>query len=193
VSLRERKKARTRDRLVAEAIRLFVERGYEETSVEEIAAAADVSPRTFFRYFPTKADVALADLPLRLQALREALTDTPAVHGAVREALVGTLGLLSGDPQLLAARNRLLLENAGLRGRLLEFLDLAETVVTDAYARHSRLPPDTLAPRLAAALTVGSARAAMLTWTISGGDPERLLDRAFAVTAPTVRRALRGD
>jgi len=59
--LRERKKARTRASLREHALRLFREQGYQRTTVEQIAAAAEVSPSTFFRYFPTKEDLVLQD------------------------------------------------------------------------------------------------------------------------------------
>src|SRR5215470_412440 len=58
---RERKRTRTRLMIQAEAFRLFAERGYTETTVEQVADAAAISPRTFFRYFPTKEDVVLWD------------------------------------------------------------------------------------------------------------------------------------
>ena len=61
LGLRERKKARTKAEIQRQALRLFHEQGYAETSVEQIAAAAEVSPSTFFRYYPTKDDVVLAD------------------------------------------------------------------------------------------------------------------------------------
>jgi AcrR family transcriptional regulator len=90
-SLRERKKARTRASLREHALRLFREQGYQATTVEQIAAAAEVSPSTFFRYFPTKEDVVLQDdMDTRMM---EAFARQPgdlspiaAIRAATREA-----------------------------------------------------------------------------------------------------------
>jgi AcrR family transcriptional regulator len=89
--LRERKKARTRASLREHALRLFREQGYQSTTVEQIAAAAEVSPSTFFRYFPTKEDVVLQDdMDTRMvEAFARQppdLAPIPAVRAAMREA-----------------------------------------------------------------------------------------------------------
>src|ERR1700760_4186065 len=89
--LRERKKARTRATIRAEALRLFREQGYHATTVEQIAAAAEVSPSTFFRYFPTKEDLVLQDdmdtrIVEALERQPAGLSPLSAVRAAVRDA-----------------------------------------------------------------------------------------------------------
>jgi AcrR family transcriptional regulator len=79
--LRERKKARTRAEIRRQGLRLFREQGYHETTTEQIAAAAEVSPATFFRYFPTKERVVLSyDLKATmLAAMDEQPADLPVL------------------------------------------------------------------------------------------------------------------
>ncbi|NUP66730.1 MAG: TetR family transcriptional regulator [Nonomuraea sp.] len=87
--LRERKKAKTRETILREAFALFRERGYHATTVEQIAEAAEISPATFFRYFPTKEDLVTLD---RFPPLIEALAAQPpgapvtVLRGAFRAA-----------------------------------------------------------------------------------------------------------
>lgn len=104
--LRERKKTRTRFAIQQQALRLFREQGYQATTMEQIAAAADVSPSTVFRYFPTKDALVLTDDydPIMIEQLRmqpPGLGVVAAFRGALRE----TFGELPAE-QLDAARER---------------------------------------------------------------------------------------
>jgi len=94
--LRERKKAKTRAAIRREAMRLFREQGYEETTVEQIAEAAEVSPSTFFRYFPTKEDVVLLDEydALIVEAFRAQPPELTPLQ-ALRKALGEVMGRLT--------------------------------------------------------------------------------------------------
>src|ERR1700737_1206899 len=71
--LRERKKQKTRDTIIKVALELFDERGYEQTTIAEIADAAEVSPRTIFAYFPSKEDILFSDVPEIQQRFAQAL------------------------------------------------------------------------------------------------------------------------
>jgi AcrR family transcriptional regulator len=75
--LRERKKQKTRETITRVALRLFAEHGYEETTIADIAEAAEVSPRTVFAYFPTKEDIFFCDLPDLLDRLAKTLRERP--------------------------------------------------------------------------------------------------------------------
>ncbi|MGW0871802.1 TetR family transcriptional regulator [Streptomyces sp. NPDC002740] len=76
-TLRERKKQRTRDALLRAAVELFTSQGYERTTVDEIAAAVDVSQRTFFRYFAGKDEAALALVEMTVERFVEAVRERP--------------------------------------------------------------------------------------------------------------------
>ncbi|MCO8271245.1 TetR family transcriptional regulator [Actinoplanes sp. TRM 88003] len=86
MTLRERKKAKTRAAIRDAALRLFTEQGYAATTVEQIAEAAEVSPSTFFRYFPTKEDVVLIDDydPLIVAAIRDQPASTPVIEAVLQ-------------------------------------------------------------------------------------------------------------
>src|SRR5215472_6346756 len=117
--LRERKKARTRAAIREHALRLFREQGYEATTVDQIADAADVSPSTFFRYFPTKEDVVLQDefdvLALEaFEAQPHELSTVAAFRAAARSAFASL-----GQDELLQFRatTELILTVPELRAR----------------------------------------------------------------------------
>src|SRR5881392_4474319 len=81
--LRERKKQRTRETIARAARELFATRGYHETTLPEIAEAADVSTRTIFSYFPSKEDILFSDFPLVKDALAQALAERPEGEDAL--------------------------------------------------------------------------------------------------------------
>jgi AcrR family transcriptional regulator len=99
MSLRESKKQQTRDGLASAAVDLIIERGFDATTVEDIAASVQVSPRTFFRYYPTKEDVVVDLLRAGVTDLVHRLAARPAdepLPTALREAALGWADL---DPE----------------------------------------------------------------------------------------------
>ena len=114
---RARKKAATKHAIQEHALRLFVEKGYDATTVEEIAAAAGVSHMTFFRYFPRKEEVVEYDEydPLLEELVAARPADEPpltALHRAIR---TGLAQILATDHKALRIRTRLVLQNPVLR------------------------------------------------------------------------------
>ena len=96
--LRERKKAKTRAAIRQHALRLFREQGYTATTVEQIAEEAEVSPATFYRYFPTKEDVVLQDdFDVLAMDVFEAQPPGLSIIAAMRAALAQTLASLAPE------------------------------------------------------------------------------------------------
>jgi AcrR family transcriptional regulator len=181
--LRERKKAKTRAALQEHALRLFRERGYEATTVDEIADAADVSPSTFFRYFPTKEDVVLYDAldPVLLEAFEAQAADLSPV-GAFRAAMREVFG---GAPTDVLAqqdeRAALILSVPELRMRMLDEFARSMLFFADVVARRVRRQPDDIAVRALVGAVVGVGIAA---WVNAGGaqasDYLRQMDEGLA-------------
>jgi AcrR family transcriptional regulator len=148
-SLRERKKARTRASIREHALRLFREKGYDQTTVEQIAAAAEVSPSTFFRYFPTKEDVVLRDdLDDRiLEAFvgqPASLTPVAAVRAAIREA-IETFTPAEWEEMREAAELNLTVPE--IRARIMDELARTIDAMAEALAKRTGRPADDLAVR----------------------------------------------
>jgi AcrR family transcriptional regulator len=170
---RERKKLRTRQALAATALRLFAERGFEETTIEDITEAVDVSRRTFFRHFDSKEEVALPDKSELLGRLRQALAEHPASEPpltSAREAILALAGALSEDSMdVVVLRARLLTTEPSLRGRSLERQSVWEDVIAEALATRWRVDPATdLRSRLVATTAVAALRAAFMVWVARG-------------------------
>jgi AcrR family transcriptional regulator len=183
--LRERKKAKTRLAIQEHALRLFRAQGYDRTTVEQIADAAEVSPSTFFRYFPTKEDVVLYDAldPLLIEAFRRQPADLTALR-AMREAMHEIWGALTPeqmDEQI--ERGRLAYTVPALRERYV--MEMVRTVglMVDLVAERLGRPRDDFEIQVATGAAMGGVLAAMLPMYDGrpGVDAIELVDRAVDV------------
>ena len=187
VGLRERKKARTREALQEAAMDLFSRQGFDRTTVEEIAAACEMSPRTFFRYFPTKEDVLFGDSEQRSTTLVETLVARPldlpplaAIHAAMR-----TISLTYDDERdVLVARAAIVQGSPGLRAYKVEHQRGWEEALVAGLLRRSDTAHDSLTPeeiRLITAVSMAAFRAAYETWLDEPDQPDivALVDHAF--------------
>jgi AcrR family transcriptional regulator len=166
VGLRERKKARTRAAIREHALRLIREQGYHATTVEQIAEAAEVSPSTFFRYFPTKEDVVLQDDMdvAGLQAF-EAQPAGLSPIAAYRAATMQTFRSLAPEElDRFRETTQLTLTVPEVRARAVDELARSIEVVAASIARRAGRSPDDPAARNVAGALIGVVLAATLPW-----------------------------
>lgn len=188
VGLRERKKARTREALLAAALDLFSRQGFDGTTVEDIADACEVSPRTFFRYFPSKEAVLFGDSEARCDALIGSLAAQPTEVGpfdALHAAMLDLASSYRDDREVLLLRARVLQESVQMRAYKAEHQRGWEEAVAEELARRARAakrPLSRFELRLVSGLAVAALRAALDTWLDDRRSPslEALVDRAFS-------------
>jgi AcrR family transcriptional regulator len=174
--LRERKKARTRASLREHALRLFREQGYQATTVEQIAAAAEVSPSTFFRYFPTKEDLVLQDdMDDRMM---EAIEQQPSGVGpiaAMRAAMREVLGSYSAeDLAVVTETTRLSMTVPEIRARAVDEFARTITVISETLARRVGRSPDDIAVRTAAGAIIGVVMSITMPWRDGPGEGQSM-------------------
>ena len=163
--LRERKKQKTRESIQREAMRLIGKQGYEQTTIEQVAAAVEISPSTFFNYFPSKEDVVLYDSydPILARLLSERPADEP-LSVSFRRVLEAMDGIFQSDRDIILARGRLWFEVPALRARLWEELEKAQVFMRMQIAQRSGRDADDFETRVAVAVMVGAALEAMREW-----------------------------
>jgi AcrR family transcriptional regulator len=174
--LRERSKARRRQAIIRAAYELFAERGYDATTIADIAAAAEVAPRTVAMYFPSKRDIALSRLDEAMAGLTDAMRQR-APGESVADVAGTWLRDRPGGPEetsLKELAKRMLDANPELRA--LRTARMAEAIKDGAaaIARETGSPPDAIGPRIAAA-----AAAAVLA-EVYDGFPGSDRDEAIA-------------
>lgn len=207
VSLRERKKLATRRLLRRAALYLVAERGLSNVTVEDIAEAADVSPRTFFNYFPSKEAVLFGGDPDRAATLRDSLAreapGAPAldvlrtVLAQDAEAVADELRSLGGDPAEWLRRMKVARTDPQVRAAHAAQMALLERAIGEGLAARLGTDQETDPyPSVLAAAAVGVLRACMAFWAGSGGAVQlgQLIDQAFRALADGLpeHSALRG-
>lgn len=185
-TLRERTRSAMRDEVALVAIGLFAEHGFDAVTTTQIASAAGISPRSFFRYFPTKEDVLLGSLHEAGLRVRDALTARPAGEGpwdALRHALRAIVDHPVYPAADLEAIARIVLDTPSIRARDMEKYQQWEALLAPDIAR--RLGPTgrtgtTGEDRARAIVGAGIAclRLATERWLRSAGteDPVAILD-----------------
>jgi AcrR family transcriptional regulator len=163
LGLRERKKLRTRATIRDQAMRLFAEKGYGETTIEQIAEAADISPSTFFRYFPSKEQLVLVDDydPIVIREFLNAPADVPVLT-ALRRSMEHVFKNMAPEQfEREMARQHLIRTVPELRAAQLGELQRTIALLAEGVAARAHRPPDDLESRAFAGAVVGTVMGAM--------------------------------
>ncbi|MFF9813566.1 TetR family transcriptional regulator [Streptomyces sp. NPDC014006] len=191
-TLAQRKRQLVADELTQAALTLLARDGFDAVTVDEIAAAAGVSKRTFFRYFASKEDVVVQFLAGMGTAMGEELAGRPAAESpsaALRATVWRSIDACAGHAERALPVVQLILRTPALLGRFLERQAQWREVLAQEVARRLRLDPVTdLYPQLAAGMALTAFHAVLQRWCDSDGaeDPAALTDQAFAVIAPAL-------
>jgi AcrR family transcriptional regulator len=178
--LRERKKQRTREQIIEAAMGLFAERGYHATTIADIASAADVAPRTFFSYFPSKEAVVFHNVDRDLDGLESALRDRlrgETAFDALRRWIDAMYDQWMAEEDAALLRKRLCREDEGLANFQGGVMARIHELLLEAIATDLGEPQDALRPRLVAA-----AAMAALT-SLEGSFDEKAAQRAQGAKA----------
>jgi AcrR family transcriptional regulator len=191
-TLRAQRRSETQRAIQAHAVRLFVERGYDATTVLDVAEAAGVSPMTVYRHFPTKEDLVLVDQHGRLVA--ERIAASPAEQPLVRRiggALIESAKMLTGgghgddltaNEQFLLARLRLMISTPALRAKHLDNHYALQQAIVDALGDGAAGPDTAFHTQAAASACLAAMHTALMRWAEDDGRTElpELIAKAFA-------------
>ena len=169
-SLRDRKKRRTRAALERATVRLAAERGYDHVTVEEIAAEADVSVRTFFNYFASKDEALIGADPEAGPRMAERILDFPEAvtpfEAYRRSVLAEITEELDNARDLWLLRKEVLMQRPDLLVRAFANSAESEQLLANAVGRRARLPETHLYPRLLVAAGSAAFRCAVTRWAL---------------------------
>ncbi|WP_329455940.1 TetR/AcrR family transcriptional regulator [Streptomyces sp. NBC_01497] len=185
LGLRERKKLKTRAAIRRAMYRLIAQEGYEATTVEQIAEAAEVSPSTVFRYFPVKEDIVLSDDHdlVMAEVLRSRPADEPVLESLRFVIAQGLRSMLRDQPEEVYARTRLMVEVPSVRARMAESMSGTAQLLTEILAERTGRDPAGLELRLFVSTVIGALREVTVYWGERGfqDDLFALLDQGIAM------------
>jgi AcrR family transcriptional regulator len=171
---RARKKRRTRLTIERAALDLFERHGFDATTIDEIAAAADIAPRTFFHYFPSKEDVVLADYAIRLERIVGTLkagASDQAPWPALRSAFLTVAADYESEQEQLLRRFRIVSATPSVTARSLLLQATWEDAITDAVSDWLALDAtNDIRPRLIAGAALAAMRASLARWLTDDGQ-----------------------
>jgi TetR/AcrR family transcriptional regulator, regulator of mycofactocin system len=172
LQLREKRSEMMISELEAVALRLFEERGFGDVTVDEIASEAQISVRTFYRYFPGKEDVLQLQIERRSVALRAALAARPADEPPLHSLRLALEEAASAEDTALVRRWIAVVAAtpAVLRGVLGGIQLKGHRVIAEFFGARFGLPSDALVPTMLAAAAGGVIQAAQTHWYFRGGD-----------------------
>ena len=190
--LRARKRAALEKKLVNAAIDLYLERGYRETRIDDIARAADVSRRTFFHYFAAKEDVMSEWFAHQGEFLREAFLARPAdepVWDALRESFRVLFVTYGVNEQRAQDLRRLIYTEPALFSKKYDFyLRAAEALIPAVQRRLGRSAANRFTASVLVRAALAAHDAAAETWALAGGRGKRYTQmvKAFALARPAI-------
>lgn len=191
-SLRERRATETRQRIVDVALALFLEQGFDVTTIDQISTDADVSARTFFRYFPTKEALLFHDFEQRLTGIRDDLDGRPDDETPLDSLTVVLCQMVDGMRTSSEQRElmfRLLEERPSMRSyQRSTVIEHAEQEIIGALARRTGLAQTDLVLRATVSLVASCMDVALRSWSES--DIQAGFEPHFRATLDACRQAL---
>ncbi len=173
LGLRERKKRERRRCIEDAAIGLFEDNGFDGTTIEQIAAAADIAPRTFFYYFPTKEDVVLADYSIRLERIIAELRERPGSEppwDALQACFVEVATDYEAAQDDLARRFTIMASNATVFARSLQLQAGWEDALAVVLNQRANTESEDLESRLLASAALACMRSSLRHWLLTGHE-----------------------
>lgn len=169
--MRERKKLERRRCIEAAALSRFEANGFDATTIDDIAATADIAPRTFFSYFPTKEDVVLADYADRLERTTDELSRRPPTEApwlALRQSFAVVAADYEAQRDDLIRRFAIMAVNPSVHARSLQLQAGWEDTVAEVLAQRMGVSADDVTPRLMSSAALACMRSSLRHWILTG-------------------------